>query len=255
MVQDVRAARRFLASRTDVTPSRIGIAGASIGATLAALAAADDPSVVEPRAAVAVARLSRRSASSAAVRKYGARPLAARRERRRWVRGAVGAGAAEGGRRRPRSGRAQPRRPRHGDAGERCRSRPPPAGVVPTNAAMIESRSSRETSQCQETQSFSASPACFSASSSAGSSAASRAARAAPPRLRPRPSSAADARASDGGAARRVARGDARCRRAERDPRDVPRARSSSATSISTPSASRMPRAGTSRRSRSSRAT
>ena len=46
MVQDVRAARRFLSSRPEVTPARIGIAGASIGATLAALAAAEDPSVV-----------------------------------------------------------------------------------------------------------------------------------------------------------------------------------------------------------------
>jgi alpha-beta hydrolase superfamily lysophospholipase len=46
MVQDVRAARRFLASRSEVTPSRIGIAGASIGASLAALAAVDDPSIV-----------------------------------------------------------------------------------------------------------------------------------------------------------------------------------------------------------------
>src|SRR3954447_26724284 len=46
MVQDVRAARRFLSSRSEVTPSRIGIAGASIGATLAALEAADDAAVV-----------------------------------------------------------------------------------------------------------------------------------------------------------------------------------------------------------------
>jgi dienelactone hydrolase len=43
MVAEVRAARRFLASRADVYPSRIGIAGASIGANLAALAAASDP--------------------------------------------------------------------------------------------------------------------------------------------------------------------------------------------------------------------
>jgi alpha-beta hydrolase superfamily lysophospholipase len=45
LVIDVRAARRFLASRTDVQPSRIGVAGASLGANVAALAAAAEPSV------------------------------------------------------------------------------------------------------------------------------------------------------------------------------------------------------------------
>ncbi len=74
MVQDVRAARRFLSGRSDVMPSRIAIAGASIGANLAALAAADDPTIVS------VALLSpsldyRGLRIEAAVRKYGARPL------------------------------------------------------------------------------------------------------------------------------------------------------------------------------------
>ena len=46
MVGDIRAARRFLASRADVQPSRIGVAGASLGANLAALAAASDPAIV-----------------------------------------------------------------------------------------------------------------------------------------------------------------------------------------------------------------
>lgn len=41
MVRDIVGARRFLASRGDVVPSRIGIVGASLGANLAALAAAD----------------------------------------------------------------------------------------------------------------------------------------------------------------------------------------------------------------------
>ena len=41
MVQDVRAARRFLAQRGDVLPGSIGVAGASLGANLAALAAGD----------------------------------------------------------------------------------------------------------------------------------------------------------------------------------------------------------------------
>ena len=42
MVQDVKAARRFLVTRTDVVQGRVGIAGASLGANLAVLAAADD---------------------------------------------------------------------------------------------------------------------------------------------------------------------------------------------------------------------
>jgi alpha-beta hydrolase superfamily lysophospholipase len=46
MLLDVKAARRYLAGRSDVLQSRIGIAGASIGANLAALAAASDASLV-----------------------------------------------------------------------------------------------------------------------------------------------------------------------------------------------------------------
>jgi alpha-beta hydrolase superfamily lysophospholipase len=74
MVQDVRTARRFLGSRSDVTPTRIGLAGASIGATLAVLAAADDPGIVS------VALLSpttdyRGLRIDGALKKYGARPL------------------------------------------------------------------------------------------------------------------------------------------------------------------------------------
>jgi dienelactone hydrolase len=45
LVQDVRAARRFLVGRTDVIPGRIGLAGASLGANLAALLAAEDSSI------------------------------------------------------------------------------------------------------------------------------------------------------------------------------------------------------------------
>jgi dienelactone hydrolase len=74
MVQDVRTARRFAASRPDVTPAKIGIAGASFGATLAALAAADDATVA------ALALLSptveyRGMRIDGALRKYGSRPL------------------------------------------------------------------------------------------------------------------------------------------------------------------------------------
>jgi pimeloyl-ACP methyl ester carboxylesterase len=74
MVQDVRAARRFLSSRADVTPARIGIAGASIGASLAALAAADDPSVVS-LALLSPSLDYRGLRLDAAAKKYGARPI------------------------------------------------------------------------------------------------------------------------------------------------------------------------------------
>ena len=73
MVQDVRTARRFLAARADVTPARLGIGGASIGASLAALAAVEEPSVVS------IALLSpsldyRGLRLDAAMRKYATRP-------------------------------------------------------------------------------------------------------------------------------------------------------------------------------------
>jgi alpha-beta hydrolase superfamily lysophospholipase len=74
MVQDVRAARRFLAGRSDVTPSRIAIAGASIGANLAALAAADDPTIVS-LVLLSPSLDYRGLRIEAAVRKYGARPV------------------------------------------------------------------------------------------------------------------------------------------------------------------------------------
>lgn len=45
LVRDVIAARHYLSSRGDVQPSRVGIAGASIGANLAVLEAAADPTV------------------------------------------------------------------------------------------------------------------------------------------------------------------------------------------------------------------
>jgi hypothetical protein len=43
--RDVRAAVAYLSSRPDVRPGAIGIAGASLGASLGAIAAADDPAV------------------------------------------------------------------------------------------------------------------------------------------------------------------------------------------------------------------
>ena len=73
MVRDITSARRFLASRGDVVPSRIGLVGASLGANLAALAAADG-------AFVTLALLSpsldyRGLRIEGAIKKYGKRPL------------------------------------------------------------------------------------------------------------------------------------------------------------------------------------
>lgn len=45
MVRDVAAAQQFLRARSDVAHDRIGVAGASLGANLALLAAAADPAV------------------------------------------------------------------------------------------------------------------------------------------------------------------------------------------------------------------
>jgi alpha-beta hydrolase superfamily lysophospholipase len=73
MVQDVRAARRFLAMHSDVVPSRIGVAGASIGANLAALAAADG--VFASVALLSPSLDYRGLRIEAAVRKYGSRPM------------------------------------------------------------------------------------------------------------------------------------------------------------------------------------
>jgi dienelactone hydrolase len=74
MVQDLRAARRYLAGRGDVAPSRVGLIGASFGATLAVQAAAEDAAV----ATVALLSPSldyRGVRIDPVVRKYGARPL------------------------------------------------------------------------------------------------------------------------------------------------------------------------------------
>jgi alpha-beta hydrolase superfamily lysophospholipase len=45
MVADITAARRYLATRSEIQPGRIGLAGASLGASLAVLAAAESASV------------------------------------------------------------------------------------------------------------------------------------------------------------------------------------------------------------------
>jgi pimeloyl-ACP methyl ester carboxylesterase len=73
MVQDVRAARRFLATRPDVTPNRTGMAGASIGATLCAVVAAEDAGVVS-LALLSPTMDYRGIRLDTAMKKYGARP-------------------------------------------------------------------------------------------------------------------------------------------------------------------------------------
>jgi len=72
--RDVRAAKAFLRERPEVTPNAFGIAGASIGANMALLDAADDPAVQS------VALLSpgldyRGLRTEAAMKKFGARPV------------------------------------------------------------------------------------------------------------------------------------------------------------------------------------
>jgi alpha-beta hydrolase superfamily lysophospholipase len=73
LVRDISAARRYLASRGDVHQSRVGIAGASMGANLAALAAAGDSGVAS-LALLSPSLDYRGLRIEAAVRKYGARP-------------------------------------------------------------------------------------------------------------------------------------------------------------------------------------
>lgn len=70
---DVKAAKAFLRERPEVMPNSIGIAGASIGANMAVIDAADDPGVQS------IALLSpgldyRGLRTEAAVKKFGARP-------------------------------------------------------------------------------------------------------------------------------------------------------------------------------------
>ena len=73
LVKDVTAARRYLAARADVQQSHVGIAGASIGANLAVLAAAADASVAS-LALLSPSLDYRGLRVEAAMKKYGARP-------------------------------------------------------------------------------------------------------------------------------------------------------------------------------------
>lgn len=73
MANDVKAARGFLSTRREVTPNRIGIAGASIGANLAILYGAGDPTV-RSLALLSPGIDYRGLRPEAAMKKYGDRP-------------------------------------------------------------------------------------------------------------------------------------------------------------------------------------
>ena len=75
MVRDIEAARRYLATRSDVQQSRIGMAGASIGANLAALAGRGRRRRRQRLALLSPSLDYRGLRIEAAVRKYGSRPM------------------------------------------------------------------------------------------------------------------------------------------------------------------------------------
>jgi len=70
---DVRAAVAYLSSRPDVRPGAIGIAGASLGASLGAIAAAGDPSV-RSLALISPALDYRGLRIEASMKQFGGRP-------------------------------------------------------------------------------------------------------------------------------------------------------------------------------------
>jgi dienelactone hydrolase len=73
LVLDASAARAYLAARPEVNPARIGIAGASLGANVAVLAAADDPAV-RSLALLSVSGDYRGLMLEQALKKFGSRP-------------------------------------------------------------------------------------------------------------------------------------------------------------------------------------
>lgn len=73
MVADVKAARRFLIGRSDVS-GKIGFLGASLGANLVALAAADDPGIAS-LALLSPSLDYRGLRIETAMRKFGSRPV------------------------------------------------------------------------------------------------------------------------------------------------------------------------------------
>jgi alpha-beta hydrolase superfamily lysophospholipase len=74
MLQDLKAAKRFLVGRTDAIQGRIGIAGASLGATLAARLAADD-ATIRSLALLSPSLDYRGLRIEPAMRKVGSRPV------------------------------------------------------------------------------------------------------------------------------------------------------------------------------------
>ena len=70
---DVRAAIAYLGSRSDVRSGAIGVAGASLGASLAAVAAADDP-VVRSLALISPSLEYRGLRLESSMKQYGGRP-------------------------------------------------------------------------------------------------------------------------------------------------------------------------------------
>jgi alpha-beta hydrolase superfamily lysophospholipase len=73
MTQDIKAARSFLAGRREVVQGKVGVLGASIGANLAVLAAAGDPSV-RSLALLSPGLDYRGLRTQAALNRYGDRP-------------------------------------------------------------------------------------------------------------------------------------------------------------------------------------
>jgi alpha-beta hydrolase superfamily lysophospholipase len=73
LVLDVKAARRYLSTRSDVQPARVGLAGASLGANVAVLHAAADPSIAS-LALLSPSLDYRGLRIEQAFRKYGNRP-------------------------------------------------------------------------------------------------------------------------------------------------------------------------------------
>ena len=73
LLLDVKAARRYLATRGDVQPSRVGLAGASLGANVAALHAAGDAAIIS-LALLSPSLDYRGLRIEQALRQFGARP-------------------------------------------------------------------------------------------------------------------------------------------------------------------------------------
>jgi dienelactone hydrolase len=73
LVLDAQAARAYLAARPEIIPSRIGVAGGSLGANVAVLEAGNDPTV-RSLAVLSVSLDYRGLRMEQALRKYGSRP-------------------------------------------------------------------------------------------------------------------------------------------------------------------------------------